>query len=143
MDPLISGAFLGLRLNHTAADLTRAVMEGVVFSIGQALDTIRSSGIHPDSAIISGGASVHPFWCQLLSNVINLPIQKFNTIEGTARGAAVAAWIGAENPSKSEIDNRISQANNLEKTFLPDDFQEDIFEKYGRFCRIYPAIKDI
>ncbi len=143
MDPQISGAFLGLHLNHTPADLSRAVMEGVVYSIGQALDTIRASGLNPTSTIISGGASIHPFWCQLVSNVIDLPVRKNKIIEGSARGAAIAAWVGVENPLPVEAESRISQSNLLESIYQPDSFQEDIFKKYERFKKIYPKIKGI
>src|SRR5207244_7805966 len=39
------GAFAGLRAHQTRADLTRAVMEGVIFSLRDGLDRLRELGI--------------------------------------------------------------------------------------------------
>ena len=36
-DPHARGGFIGLGLNHTRADLVRAVMEGVVFNLARHL----------------------------------------------------------------------------------------------------------
>ncbi len=138
MNSKMTGAFLGLQMNHEIAHMSRALMEGVVFSIGQAMDVIRNCGIHPKSVIISGGGSRHPFWIQLLANVFGLQVKKTNTTEATAKGAALAAWLGVNQINYASAKKFIQKSIIIEKIFAPDQDQAELQGKYQRFNEIYP-----
>jgi len=95
MDPSARGAFIGLTLHHDRRHLCRAVMEGVVFALKQVLDLMIELGIPVERIIASGGATNHPLWLQLQSDIFNRPIHLTQTIEAAAVGAALLAGIGA------------------------------------------------
>ena len=143
MDPHIAGSFLGLKINHQISHLARAVMEGVVFSIGQAMEVINECGIYPESIMLSGGASQHPFWIQLLSNVLGKEIKKIRISEATGKGAALAAWIGVSKTQFAEAKNQIDQSISVEKAFSPNEEFGFLQDKFERFREIYPKIKRI
>lgn len=143
MNSKMTGAFLGLKLNHQTSHLGRAVMEGVIFSIGQSMEVIRNCGIKPNSVIVSGGGTNHPFWMQLLANVLGVQIKKTNISEATASGAAIAAWIGVRGIDYSTAKSRIRRSYRIEKTFSPDQDQVGLQEKYRRFTEIFPKNKTL
>lgn len=95
LDPNARGAFVGLRAHHTRADLTRAVMEGVVFSLRDGLDIMRGLGLEIHLARATGGGARSSFWRQLQADIFNLPIQRTVAEEGPAYGAALLAGVGA------------------------------------------------
>ncbi len=58
-NPRARGAFIGLTIRHTRADMIRAVLEGVTLNLRVILDAFRSQGAQPcaSSAVALGGAS--------------------------------------------------------------------------------------
>jgi xylulokinase len=57
LDPHARAAFAGLTASHTRAHLTRAVLEGVTFSLRDSLDIFRSLGTRVDSIRLGGGGA--------------------------------------------------------------------------------------
>ncbi|MCO6449815.1 MAG: xylulokinase [Caldilineales bacterium] len=96
MDPNARGAFVGLTLRHTRAHLARAVMEGVVFALRQALDLMLDLGIPAERLVASGGGTAHPLWLQLQADIFDRPVYRTRTVEAAAVGAAMLAGIGAD-----------------------------------------------
>ena len=87
-DPAARGALVGLRINHGAAEMTRAVLEGVTFALAAGLDLIRDAGIVPTSGVVAGGG-VNRLWQQIIADATNLPVALGATEHGSARGAAL------------------------------------------------------
>ncbi len=88
------GGFIGLRLDHTRADMARAVLEGVAFEVRWALDTVRQAGLPVEQVWLSGGASQSPVWPQILADVTGLPFTLTGYGNWPALGAAVLAGTG-------------------------------------------------
>ena len=95
MDPSARGVLCGLTLRHTWRHMARAVMEGVVFSLLDGLELMRSMGIRFDRVIASGGATRHPLWLQLQADVFGVEVRTTQTREAAAFGAALLAGVGA------------------------------------------------
>jgi xylulokinase len=89
------GGFIGLRLDHTRADMAPAVLEGVAFEVRWALDTVRQAGLPAAEVGLSGGASQSPVWPQILADVTGLPFTLTDYGHWPALGAAVLAGTGA------------------------------------------------
>lgn len=89
------GAFLGLDISTTHAQLLRAVMEGVAMNLSLILRVFR--GKYPfESLRILGGGAQEPLWRQVLADVLGVRVEKPNLLEeGCSLGAAMAAGIGA------------------------------------------------
>ena len=95
LDPNLSGAFLGINIGSTHAHLTRAVMEGVAYSLMQCIEICGSLGFHAKSLVASGGATRSRPWLQLQADIYNTPLRVSETQEQAGLGAAIAAGVGA------------------------------------------------
>lgn len=94
-NPLARGAFVGLAMPHSRAELARAVLEGVALNLGLILASLREqiSGIRAIRLI--GGGSKSSLWPQILADCFNLPIHLLELKgEATSWGAAVAGGVG-------------------------------------------------
>jgi xylulokinase len=94
MDPQARGLFLGLTLQHGRAELVRALMEGVTFSLYEAYRVIIESGERPQRIILAGGGARSPLWRRMVADVFALPAQHLQLTEGSALGAAILAGAG-------------------------------------------------
>ena len=94
MDPAARGTLIGLTLRHDRRHIVRALMEGVVLALRQALALILALAGQPECIITSGGATHHPLWLQLQADIFNLPVTVSPVQEATGRGAALLAGLG-------------------------------------------------
>lgn len=93
-DPAARGAFVGLRINHGSAEVTRAVLEGVAFALSEGLDLMRGLGLKPRMGVVAGGG-VNRLWQQILADVLNMPVALGATEHASARGAALLGAVAA------------------------------------------------
>ncbi len=92
-DPNIRGAFLGLDLKHTRADLIRSVLEGVCLNLRLALDVLATQTSISSDMLIVGGGGKSAMWRQLFASVYNKNITRIAV--GQDAGALGAAALGA------------------------------------------------
>jgi len=93
MDPRATGAFVGLNLRHTQAHLTRAVMEGVVYSLKDCLDLMEELGIPVSEIRATGGGAHSRLWRQMQADIFDRPVHRVDNEEGPAFGAALLAGV--------------------------------------------------
>jgi xylulokinase len=84
LDPRARGAFFGLTSRHNLSHLTRAVMEGVAFSLRDSLEIMVGLGTSPVQIRATGGGAKSAFWRQLLADVLGRPIVRTVADEGPA-----------------------------------------------------------
>ena len=73
LDPLATGAFVGLTARHTRAHLTRALMEGVLFWLRDGLEIMGDLDVHGSEIRAIGGGASSPLWLQLQADVYGVP----------------------------------------------------------------------
>lgn len=93
LDPDTRGAWVNLSLSHTQADIVRAVLEGVAFSLRAALDVISEIAVVHQLLATGGGARSH-IWLQILADVLQTELIAPQAAEGAAYGAAILAMVG-------------------------------------------------
>ncbi len=96
-DPNARGAFIGLTLRHSWADIARSVMEGVTYSLRDVYQTITTAdaSLAVTEIRLSGGGSGSPTWRQLTADIFQLPVHTVSgSAEGGAYGAALVAGTG-------------------------------------------------
>lgn len=91
MDARLRAAFAGLGLGHGQAHLLRAVLEGVAFSLREALAVLEGVGARPGRLILAGGGARLPLWRQILADVLGRPLQPVRGADQSALGAALLA----------------------------------------------------
>ena len=95
-DPLARGSFVGLTLRHKRAHMTRAVLEGVAFSMKDCFSLLQGAGLGAVKEVrIAGGGAKGPLWRKIVASALGLPMVTVNSTEGAAYGAALLGGVGA------------------------------------------------
>ncbi len=94
-NPNARGAFIGLTLSHTRADMLRAVLEGVTYNLCIIADILREHVAFDGVTVIGGGAK-GAVWRQMMADIYGCQIRKLSVLEeATSMGAAVTAGVAA------------------------------------------------
>ena len=92
-NPDARGAFIGLQLASTRAEMMRAVMEGISMNLGLIADIFRNH-VPIDQLTLIGGGAASPVWRQILADACGCTIQTLtSTEEATSMGAAVIGGV--------------------------------------------------
>jgi xylulokinase len=94
LDAKARGGWFGVTAAHRRADMIRALIEGVSYSLKDCLDLIAGLGVAIDSVRVSGGGARSAFWRQMLADVFNRRVAVLSSQEGSAYGAALLAMVG-------------------------------------------------
>ncbi|TFE03914.1 xylulokinase [Jeotgalibacillus salarius] len=94
-DAYIRGSFTGMDQRHTRGHFTRAVIEGVTFSLNESLTIFRENGKKIDRIVSIGGGAKSDFWLQLQADIFNAEVVKLNSEQGPGMGAAMLASVGS------------------------------------------------
>ena len=132
-DSRASGVFWGLRQEHDAFDMAYAVMEGVGFLLKKNCEYIKKTGTPVKAIIATGGGSKSDVWCQLQSDITNLPILIPKEKEAACLGAAI---IAAVSDGKVESFEEASKVVEFEKSFEPSN-DVSLIKKYEQFNALY------
>ena len=92
--PGVDGAFVGLRSEHGAFHLLRALYEGVAFAHRAHLEVLAEGGLRRSRAVLSGGAASSATWCQIFADVLRRPLSTSDASQAGARGIAIALAVG-------------------------------------------------
>lgn len=94
-DPDLRGAFLGLHLGHSRADLYRSILEGIAFGFRHHVEVFEEIGMSVDRAMVTNGGSKSVLWKQIHADVLGVPLHPVLDHPGASLGAAIIAAIGA------------------------------------------------
>ncbi len=136
------GAFLGLSMDTKREEMTLAVLEGVAFGLRDSVEIAKSLGIPLSKTRICGGGAKSPLWRKIITNVMNLEVERIASEEGPGLGAAILAMVGCgEYASVEDAASAIVKVTDTEK---PDPALVSEYEKrYRVFKSLYPALKPV
>ena len=141
LDAAARGGFFGLTARHTRADLIRAVIEGVSFSLADCLQIIEGMEVAVESVRVSGGGGKNTFWRQLLADIFAKKVVTLETQEGSAHGAALLALAGSTNTPVPEVCRQaVREVESLSPRAAEAKRYRAAHEVYQA---IYPALKPI
>lgn len=142
LDPKARGAFFGLTSRHTASHMTRAVMEGVVFSLRDSLEIMRSLGVPIEQVRATGGGARSALWRRLQADIYGLPVHRTTSEEGPAYGAALLAGVAAG--VYGDVAEATSVIKLREEVTEPDPERAKVYEElYGIYRSLYPAQREM
>jgi xylulokinase len=118
LDPEARGVFFGLTARHTRAHLTRALLEGVLFSLRDALEVMRELGVRPTTVVATGGGSASPIWLRLQADVYNTEIRSTVIHEGAAYGAALLGHVAAG--TFASVNEAVQVVRTMQDAIEPD-----------------------
>ena len=134
-DPIARGAWIGLGLRHTRADLARSALESVGFGIRHNIEKMAELGAAPQRLVAVGGGAQSRLWLQIVTDICqapqDVPALTVGAAYGDARMAASAAGIdvAAWNPPSYRVEPR------AESAALYD-------ELFGIFTSLYTPLRD-
>ena len=141
-DPTARGAFVGMSMDTTRADMVQAIFEGVAFGLRDSLEVARELGIPLTTTRICGGGAKSPLWCKIIANILNLKVERIAVEEGPALGAAMLAAVGCGVfSSVEEAAQAIVQVVDVIEPEL--ELVEKYQDRYQTFRQLYPALKEI
>lgn len=139
LDPAVKGCYVGLNPTTGRAELARACLEGVAFSIRQGIELI---GHPPCRVTVIGGGAKETVWCQILADVIHHDVCVYKDAQDLPAMALASAVMlqqgtissyGQFTDSLQSSDRCAVYTPNPECTALYDDL-------FARYLKLYPAI---
>ena len=140
LDPHARAAFVGLTASHSKAHLIRAVMEGVAFSLRDAIEIFRELGAPMDSIRLGGGGSHSVLWRQIQADVYGQCVETIDGDEGAAFGAAILAGVGYG--AWDSVDQACEKAINVADRIHPEPASVELMNRnYAAYKLLYEALR--
>lgn len=141
-NPNARGTFIGMTMDTSREDMTQAVLEGVAFAIRDSFEIAKSLGIVIERTKICGGGAKSLLWKKIIANTLNIKVDVVETEEGPAYGAALLAAVGCG--EFNSIEEATGKVVKVIHTIEPEEGLVTKYEeKYNKFKKIYPTIKDL
>jgi len=140
-DSATRGVFARLDGASDAAQLSRAVMEGVGFSVRWAFEALQqSSGVNVAVANTGGGGSRSDVWAQIKADILGFPLRRAAVPDSAALGAAILAGIGSgAMPSLHEATSSLIR---FDRIFEPQArYRAHYEDAYGKYRELYKAMQ--
>jgi len=139
-DETVRAGFLGLSSRTTWQHTVYAIYEGVAYSLKDCVEVAKKMGVNISKASIVGGGSKSDIWCQMIANVLQIPISKPAEECGPGYGAALLAYSCV---SKLSVSEAAKQKAVFEQTFYPQQDEISYFDyKYKKFSKLYSLLKN-
>lgn len=136
------GAFVGLTMDNSRADMTQAVLEGVAFAIRDSLEVARSLGIDVKRSRICGGGAKSPLWRKMIANICKLDLELIESEEGPGYGGAMLAAVACG--EYASVEDAAAELVKVVGTVAPEpELAARYEERYQAFRMLYPALKDV
>jgi gluconokinase len=85
------GAFFGVKLQHTQAHFSRAVLEGICYALKDVLDAVQQNSVPITQINVSGGIVRSNLWVQTLADITGKKLVIVQSDDASAIGAAFMA----------------------------------------------------
>jgi xylulokinase len=141
-NPRARGAFIGLTIRHTRADMIRAVLEGVTMNLRVILDAFRAQDVQIETIRLIGGGARGRFWNQIMADVYGMLVHRLAIVEeATSMGAALTGGVGIGlYPGFSMIETM----NQIAETIAPDPVTQTVYQQnYAVFEAAYQALAPV
>ena len=139
-DPDARGSFTGLSIRHDRGALARATLEGVAYGLRDSLELLRELGVDPVVGRASGGGAVSGLWLRIVASVLGLPLERTESEEGSAFGAALLAGVRAG--VFEDAGEAVARCVRVRDRVDPDPEWSDAYERgYRRYRLLYPTLK--
>ena len=141
LDSDCRGVFFGLSASHTRADLTRAIMEGVTFSLFDSVRILSEMGVAFDEILATGGGAKSELWRMMMADVFNYPVNTVGSFSGPSLGVAILAGVGVG--AYSSVKDACKQIIKRNQSVLTKkNNNEKYMEFYSIYHNLYPDLSD-
>lgn len=132
--------FSGMTFSTTKGDITRAVMEGIVYEARSMTEAMADMGISVDEIRLSGGGSKSRTWCQMQADIFGVPIVLLQCSELSALGAAMLAGVGTG--AFTDIKDAVEKCVHIKKKYVPNTETKEAYDKaYEKYKGCFEAMQ--
>jgi xylulokinase len=132
----IRGGFSGVTINHSRPAFLRAVQEGVAYSLRDCAALLDWDAVS-DIRLCGGGAKSRA-WCQIIADVLGLPVDQMYVQEASALGAALVAVAGCGEADLSQIAQAsVRTSSRIEPDLTNHETYNCCFTKYRELAAQY------
>ena len=137
------GALIGLSGIHGKGHVYRAILESLAFEQRLLTNGAEDAlGESVDRLIALGGGSRSPIWCQIVSDVLQRPVEVVREPESTCLGAGVLAATAAG--IHASIKDAAGDMTGTSRTFVPESTAAAAYDGlYSVYRDLYPSLRDI
>ncbi|MCX7027378.1 MAG: FGGY family carbohydrate kinase [Spirochaetes bacterium] len=142
LDDSLRGSFIGLSSFHGKAHFTRAVLEGVAFSLYDCMGVLRKLGVEPKRAIAIGGGASSPLWLGILADVLGIELDKNENDDSSSLGSAMLA--GVAMGVFDTLADSVKKCVCVKETVVPDKERHAIYlERFAIYKKIHDALAPV
>lgn len=142
-DETARGILVGFTPTHSPSHIYRAILEGIACELRLCIEQATPSLPKPlDEFVVMGGGATSDLWCQMIADIVGIPLVISGEQEATSLGAAMLAAVGAgmfatvaeAGKSMSSRGRRFEPQLEVSETYAP---------VYARYKDVYPALQGI
>lgn len=138
-NPEAKGAIIGFADYHTRVHIYRAIIEGIGFALFDALKSMeKRAGYDIKRIMVSGGGANSEEVCQITADLFGVKVQKIQTYEASALGAAMAIFTGVG--EYKNLHEAVKAMSHITHEFIPDRHNHEIYE--GLYKKVYTKMYD-
>lgn len=137
LDPYATGTFIGIRQSTTHCDFSRAILEGISYSLKDCFALLPTSEYR---VLVSGGGAKGTLWRSILASILEVGVRRIQQEEGGALGVAILAMVAnKEYPSIQQACKSILQELDV---IHPNPIWRGVYQKrYALYRRSYQCLK--
>ncbi|MBQ0138323.1 MAG: xylulokinase [Kurthia sp.] len=141
-DSHIRASFIGMDATHTLPHFTKAVMEGITFSLRDTLEIFRASGKTIQDIISIGGGAKNPTWLQMQADIFNATIYKLDSEQGPSVGACMIALVGSG--LVENFEQAVEKCVHIAESYQPNTENVATYDEvYAIYQQIYGQTKSL
>jgi xylulokinase len=115
------------------------MLEGVAYGLRDSLELLRSLDARPEVGRVSGGGARSEVWLRIVASVLDLPLERTASEEGSAFGAALLAGVRAG--VFADAHEAVTRCVRVTERIEPNpQWAEAYAGGYERFRLLYPAL---
>ena len=141
-DDRLKGSFVGASAFHKKEHFTRALLEGVAYSLRDSLNVLQSGEVSCEEAIVIGGGAKSPLWRQIVADVLGIRLIRTKDSDSSL-GSAMLAGVacGMFSSFEDSIEKCVQITGN--KT-LPSAENAAIYDRgFGIYRQIHDALAPV
>lgn len=129
------GGFVGIRPEHTAQEMYRALQMGILFNIYQCYEVLKKTVGVPSDVYISGGILNSKRWTQMAADIFGMQLHCVRNMNASSAGAAVLAMNAA-----GVMENILNYTGDIEDVvdiYPREKYKNQYREMYERYLEYY------
>jgi len=140
-NPRAKGAFVGLTLEHTRADMFRSVLEGVALNLAYTLRILQEA-LPIERILVIGGGARGAVWRQIMADVYGMEVHTPRYLEeATSMGAAIIGGVASGVFSSFDAVERFVETDTVTR---PNPANRELYLRLGDLlARTYRSLEPL